>query len=162
MAHKDVWETVAELDKKLVLVIEDDMDVHDDFGSVVPMFLQKTPADTDLLYLHFNPLKGEHITTNADQFVIEDPDPQSYVGAYFLTKAGASKLLKAFKVDQIVPLEQFIAARHNKFEDDTLKEHTKEQGELKVCATNIQLVDLHFQSRRYDNLSPRAAQQREL
>lgn len=62
----------------------------------------------------------------------------------------------------MIPLEQFLAAQHNKFEDDKVKAHFGEKGGLKVAATNIQLVDLHFQSSRYEALSVRAAQHREL
>jgi GR25 family glycosyltransferase involved in LPS biosynthesis len=167
MAHKEAWSKVVEEGHELVLVLEDDMDVHDDFSKVITLFLRQTPPATDLLFLHNNPLQGEHITTDADQFIIEDPDPQNYVGAYFLTKAAATKLLGAFNKDAMVPLEQFIAARHNKFEDEKFKEHSSENGahrsnRLNVCATNIQLVDLHFQSRRYDAMSARAAMHREL
>ena len=162
MAHWEVWHTIVERGQGLSLVIEEDVDIHDEFGKIIQMFLNRASADTDLLFLHNNPLEGEHLTADASQFVVEDPILQKFVGAYFVTQSGAAKLLKAFSKDAVVPLEQFLAAQHNKFEDDQVKKHYGEKGNLKVAATNIQLVDLHFQSGRYEALSVRAAQHREL
>ena len=143
------------------LVIQDDVNLHDDLQKVIPMFLKKAPSTTDILFLHNIPLDGEHFTADAYEFVVNEPPMQRFVGAYFLNLRAAKMLLKNFQPDKVIPIEQYIAAHHNKFEDPAVEKHYKLSSKnLQVSACNIQLVDLHFKSRRYDSLSDRAKNQR--
>ena len=97
MAHRQAWTKIVDEQIQTALIVQDDVTMHDDFAKVAPMFLRKTAAKTDILFLHNMPLDGEHYTADAQQFIVEDPPMQRFVGAYFLTLKGATSLLNNFQ-----------------------------------------------------------------
>lgn len=92
MSHAGLYEKIVRENIEVALVIEDDVELVNDFRERLPKVMAELPADWDVLQLYFTCSDIERVSEHLVGFPMKTGLPVGAPG-YVLTKAAAQKLL---------------------------------------------------------------------
>lgn len=107
MSHRAIWIQIRD-DPMLnsALILEDDIEMNDDFVSKFNTYKKYVPLNYDIIYLGYHLASIDSSLENVNAIFVKLKKVYGTFG-YIVTKQGAEKLLKMFPISEQVDTEMF-------------------------------------------------------
>ena len=98
LSHRGVWNNIIDNNYKNTLILEDDVDIPDDFVDKYNKLSRDIPQDYDIVFLGYHPTSDKYLYRDKQHKLLRTEKVFGLYG-YVVSLNGARKLLEMFPID---------------------------------------------------------------
>lgn len=98
LSHKKAWKNIVQNKYDRTLILEDDVDIPDDFVAKYNKIVPHIPKDFDIIFIGYHPTSDEYLYRDKKHKLLRTKKVYGLY-AYIVSSKGAKKLLNLFPID---------------------------------------------------------------